>query len=91
MGYQANVVKMIIASPGDVADERRIATEEMYRWNDAHAETRRLILQAVKWETHSTPRLGQAPQTELNEQIAKDADILIVFSGRESERPRLVT
>ena len=83
MGFAATVLKVIIASPGDVNEERRIVTEEIYRWNNAHAEARRLVLQPVKWETHSTPRLGQAPQTELNEQIAENADILIgVFGTR---------
>ncbi len=81
MGYSASVLKVMIASPGDVAEERRIVTDEIYRWNDAHAESRNIILQPVKWETHSTPRLGQAPQAELNEQIAENADILIGIFG----------
>jgi len=56
MGFAANVLRVMSASPGDVADERRIVTEEIYRWNDAHSATRKLILQPVKWETHSTPQ-----------------------------------
>jgi hypothetical protein len=81
MGYPASVLKVLIASPGDVSEERKIITEEIHRWNDAHAASRKIILQPVKWETHSTPRLGQPAQAELNEQIADDADILIGIFG----------
>jgi hypothetical protein len=88
MPYQANVLKVMIASPGDVAEERKIVTTEIYRWNDAHAEARKLILQPVKWETHSTPRLGKGEaQAELNEQIAESADILIGIFGTRIGTP----
>src|SRR6267142_6558601 len=57
MGFQANVLKVMIASPGDVTAEREIITEELYRWNNANAVLRELILQHVKWETHSSPQM----------------------------------
>jgi hypothetical protein len=87
MGYQANVLRVMIASPGDVLEERKIVTEEIYRWNDAHGEARSIILQPVKWETHSTPRLGKDPQAELNEQITESADILIGIFGNRIGTP----
>jgi hypothetical protein len=87
MAYQANVLKVMIASPGDVAEEREIVTREIYRWNDAHAETRRIVLQPVKWETSSTPRLGQSAQAELNEQFVESADILIGIFGTRIGTP----
>jgi hypothetical protein len=77
----------MIASPGDVKEEREIVTKEVYRWNDAHALSRKLVLQPVKWETHSTPQLGVPPQDVLNEQILDDADILIgIFGTRVGTR-----
>ena len=39
MAYSASVVRVLIASPGDVPEERKIVTEEIHRWNDAHAES----------------------------------------------------
>lgn len=87
MGFQANVLRVMIASPGDVNDERRIVTEEMHRWNDAHAVSRKLMLQPVKWETHSTPELGAPPQSVLNKQILEDADILIGIFGTRVGTP----
>ena len=81
--FTANVLRVMIASPGDVKEEREIVTKEIYRWNDAHTSSRKLILQPVKWETHSTPQLGAPPQEVLNEQILDDTDVLIgVFGTR---------
>lgn len=81
MGFQANVLKVMIASPGDVATERGIITEELYRWNNANAVTRELILQPVKWETHSSPQMGAHPQAILNDHLLLDADIVVGIFG----------
>jgi hypothetical protein len=81
MGFQANVLKVMIASPGDVAIERDIITEELYRWNNANAVSRGLILQPVKWETHSSPQMGAHPQNILNERLLLDADIVVGIFG----------
>ena len=81
MGFQANVLKVMIASPGDVAAERTIITEELYRWNNANSVSRELILQPVRWETHSSPQMGAHPQTILNEHLLLDADIVVGIFG----------
>jgi hypothetical protein len=81
MGFRANVLKVMIASPGDVAAERGIVTEELYRWNNANAVSRELVLQPVKWETHSSPQLGAHPQTILNERLLLDADVVVGIFG----------
>ena len=73
----------MIASPDDVAVERNIVTEELYRWNNANAVSRGLMLHPVKWETHSSPQMGAHPQTILNERLLLDADIVVgVFGTR---------
>ena len=83
VGFRANVLKVMIASPGDVTQERAIVTEEIHRWNDANSSTRQLILLPVKWETHSTPQLGEHPQSIINRQLLDEADIVIgIFSTR---------
>lgn len=71
----------MIASPGDVAAEREIVTQEMYRWNNANAVTRALVLQPVKWETHSSPQMGAPAQDILNERLLIDADIVVGIFG----------
>jgi hypothetical protein len=81
MGFQANVLKVMIASPGDVAAEREIITAELYRWNNANADSRKLILQPIKWETHSSPQMGEHPQQVLNKELLLDADIVVGIFG----------
>jgi hypothetical protein len=81
MAFQANVLKVMIASPGDVESERDLVTDELYRWNNANAVSRELMLQPVKWETHSSPEMGAHPQTLINQNLLKDADIVVGIFG----------
>jgi hypothetical protein len=81
MGFQANVLKVMIASPGDVIVEREIVTEELHRWNNANAVSRELLLHPVKWETHSSPQMGAHPQDILNERLLLEADIVVGIFG----------
>lgn len=85
--FRANALKIMIASPGDVPEERRVVTEEIHRWNDANASARQLILLPVKWETHSTPRMGAPPQEIINRDLLDDADIVIGIFGTRIGTP----
>ena len=87
MPFQANVLNVMIASPGDVAEERRIVTEEIHRWNAANARARSIVLLPVKWETHSTPQYGEHPQQIINRQLLEDADIVIGIFGTRIGTP----
>ena len=64
MSFQATVLRVMIASPGDVPEERKAVTEEILRWNNANSFARKLVLLPIKWETHSTPQQGEHPQTQ---------------------------
>lgn len=77
MAYQATVLPIMIASPGDVYEEREIVREVVYTWNYIHSSYHRIILMPVGWETHSSPELGERPQKLINDRILKDCDILI--------------
>jgi hypothetical protein len=81
MTFKANVLRVMIASPGDVADERMVVTGEIHRWNDANALARKLVLLPVKWETHSTPQQGDHPQAIINRQLLDEADIVVAIFG----------
>ena len=87
MTFQANVLRVMIASPSDVADERRIVTEAIHRWNDANALARKIALLPVKWETNSSPDMAGPPQTILNRQILEEADILVGIFGTRIGTP----
>ena len=87
MTFQANVLRVMIASPGDVAEERKAITEEILRWNDANTFARKLVLLPVKWETHSTPQHGDHPQAIINRQLLDDADIIVAVFGTRIGTP----
>jgi len=55
--------------------------------NDANSSARQLILLPVKWETHSTPQLGEHPQSIINRQLLDEADIVIGIFGTRVGTP----
>jgi hypothetical protein len=77
MSFTANVIRVLIASPSDLGEERKVAIETVYEWNAQHAEAESVVLLPVTWETHATPRSGVRPQAAINEQLVDQSDILI--------------
>jgi hypothetical protein len=58
MSYKAEVYKVMIASPGDVNEERKIIREVLSEWNAVNSEMRKIVLLPVGWETHSAPEIS---------------------------------
>src|ERR1700716_3442973 len=79
MSYASTVFNVLIASPGDVNAERDLAREVVYEWNASHSRSRKIVLQPIGWETHSHPTMGDRAQSILNEQILKDADLVVAI------------
>jgi len=77
MSFNAKVFKILIASPGDVEDERLAIPEVISRWNDTNAETNQVVLLPVKWETHAAPLLGDRAQGIINNQLITSCDMAI--------------
>lgn len=77
MAFDAKIFKVLIASPGDVGEERNVIPEIINEWNAINASTSKVILMPIKWETHSAPLLGDRPQAIINKQLVKDCDILV--------------
>src|SRR5262249_15608873 len=69
--------RLMIASPGDVSTERAIVREVVGEWNATNASRRNVMLLAVGWETDVAPEMGAAPQSIIDKQILKDADLLV--------------
>lgn len=67
----------MIASPGDVEEEREIIREIIHDWNDVNAEVSKIMLAGIGWETHSSPELGTRPQELINTRILQNCDLLI--------------
>lgn len=77
MPFNATVIRVMIASPGDVASEREIIRNTIHEWNSIHSFDRKIVLLPVGWETHSTPEMGDRAQAIINNQILKDCDLLV--------------
>ncbi len=77
MAYQATVIPIMIATPGDVAEDREVIRTVIHDWNDVNASVSRVMLAAVGWETHSSPELGTRPQELINSRILEDCVLLV--------------
>lgn len=75
--YKADVVSVMIASPGDVLRERQIVRDLLHEYNDLYARANKCVLLPVGWETHSAPDLSGRPQEIINKRVLKDCDILV--------------
>ena len=76
MAYQATVIPVMIASPGDVVEERELIRRVIHDWNDVNAESTHAILTAVGWDTHSSPEIGTRAQELINSRILKNCDFI---------------
>lgn len=77
MPYQAAVIDVMIASPGDVEAERQIVRDVIHEWNSINSRHQRIVLMPIAWETHSSPDSGDRPQAIINRQLLANADVVI--------------
>jgi hypothetical protein len=75
--FDARVYKVLVASPGDVDEERQAITEVISKWNDLNSESEKVVLLPVKWETHSAPLMGDRAQSVINKQLVASCDMVI--------------
>jgi hypothetical protein len=77
MAFSATILRVLIASPSDMEEERDIAAMAINDWNAQHALAEGLVLLPVRWETHARPQSGVHPQEALNVQLVASSDILL--------------
>ena len=77
MAFQATVIPIMIASPGDVQVERNIIREVILEWNDVHIFEEKVTLHPMGWDTHSSPELADRPQELINTRQLKKCDLLV--------------
>lgn len=77
MAYDARVLQILIASPGDVREEREIISEVIYEWNYVYSRDRSVVLLPLRWETHASPEIGSTPQSIINRQVVDYCDMAI--------------
>ena len=76
-GPLAQIIKILVASPSDVPEERKIAQEVINEWSNANAEERRVTLQALLWELDAAPETGERTQEIINKQIVDSCHFAI--------------
>ena len=67
---KVELLKVFVASPGDVSEERRVVREVIDDLNRSVASEKGVTLQVVGWETDARPGFGGDPQSLVNAQIA---------------------
>lgn len=71
------IVRVLIASPSDCAEERDVVTDVIYEWNAANTLSTPIIIEPIRWETHAIPELGDRPQALINRRLVDVSDILV--------------
>jgi hypothetical protein len=83
MAFDAHVLKVLIASPGDTREERDAVESALHAWNADRSTREQVVLLPRRWETNAIPRLGSSGQSVINEQLVDDADIVLaLFDSR---------
>jgi len=77
--FPATVFRIMIASPGDVIDERRVAREVIADWNATHAADRGQLLLPIGWDTDAAPEMGSPAQDVINWQLLRKSDLLLAI------------
>jgi hypothetical protein len=76
----ATVYNLLISCPGDITSEDLgTVTEVINRWNVIYGPAVNAAIVPVRWELHSAAAYGERTQASLNEQLVKDADIVIAL------------
>ncbi len=77
MPEQATILRVFIASPGDVSEERAILEQVVRELNNVWGKSFSIRVELVDWQTHVHPGISTDPQAVINEQIRDDYDIFI--------------
>lgn len=77
--FDAHVLKVLIASPGDTAPERDAVERALHGWNSSRAEREQIMLAPWRWETHAVPELGGSAQSIINSQAVDSCDVVLAI------------
>lgn len=70
-------LRVFVASPSDVKDERSILEQVVAELNKIPGNRLNIRYELVKWETDSFPGFGEDAQSVINEEIGDDYDVFI--------------
>src|ERR1043166_3123927 len=83
----ARAIQILLAGPSDVKKELQAIREVIEDWNAAHSRTEKIILQAIHWDSHAFPQMGDRPQGVINTQLVDRCDILIAVFWKSVGSP----
>lgn len=89
MPRNAQILSVLIASPGDVSRQRDVIQREVEDWNRSPlSRTLGVRLESLRWELDAIPELGRGDaQSVINRQLRDDADVVVgVFHSRIGTR-----
>lgn len=77
------LIKVFIASPGDVSAQRDEVEKIIWDWNNEHTNSTNVILMPIRWENNSSAQyaINKEGQAVINEQILETSDILVAIFG----------
>lgn len=93
MTFRATAIIVLVASPGDTADERAAIQLQLGKWNVSRGEREGVVVVPWLYEQHSVPVLGGHPQSVINAQAVDRADAVVAFfdSRLGTETPEAVS
>ena len=72
-------LRVFVASPDDVSEEKDRLSEAIDGINKTIGRSLGIRLELVQWETDTIPGVGESPQAVINDQIGDDYDIFIMI------------
>ena len=85
--YKANVYKIMIGAPSDIAEEITIVQKVLQDWNSMHSEKQKIVLLPLHWSRDSYPSIGSHPQKTINKQVVEKSDLLVCIFGTRLGTP----
>lgn len=81
MANEIKLVRILLASPGNLSADRKIVREVVETINRDSGRRSGFHAEVVGWETHSPPAAGEYAQAVINDQFPKDIDIFLGLLG----------
>ena len=81
MPEPVNSVLVVVASPGDAAEERAAVREALNDWNTKHGRRQGVVVLPWLYERHAVPAMGDRAQALINSQAVDQADVVVAFFG----------
>ncbi len=75
--------KILVASPSDVLDERESMDEVITELNHTYGSRTKVILELIKWETHSAPA---ASEKDVQDLIDKGISAIPVTTRKDDKK-----